>query len=38
MELLEEWLYTFARLDSYETTRPLAAEMAPLEPRWNLVQ
>jgi hypothetical protein len=37
MELLEEWLYTFARLDAYELTRPLAVELTPLEEQWNLV-
>lgn len=37
MELLEEWLYTFARLDAYELTRPLAAELTPLDEQWSLV-
>jgi hypothetical protein len=37
MELFEEWLYTYARLDSYEVTRPIAAELAPFEARWNQV-
>lgn len=36
MELFEEWLYTYARLDSYEVTRPMAAELTPFEARWNL--
>jgi predicted ribosome quality control (RQC) complex YloA/Tae2 family protein len=35
MELLEEWQYTFARLDAYEWTRPLAVELAPLEGGWH---
>lgn len=36
-DVLEEWHYTFARLDAYEHTKPLTAEFRPLEEQWNQV-
>lgn len=36
-DVLEEWHYTFARLDAYEYTKALTAELLPLEELWNQV-